>query len=183
MRSNIIAFDDGTYYYIQEINDERGHFLEAGDAVNTGLIVAYGIDYDEDDSFDENLMRLYEAIEEAKEEEKLLDRIHKMRTLRDNRDRLVNAYEATRDKTPDDTIDALIEDAGSILAREIIAQAIIVHSYDGRISRKAKEWAKTRTTTTEEEMIDAGVYYDSYIHMAHLNQIAEAMMKREGGER
>ena len=105
-----------------------------------------------------------------------------MRALRDNRDRLVNAYEATRDKTPDDTIDTLIEGAGNIQAREIIAQAIIVNSYDGRISRKAKEWAKTRTTTTEEEMIDAGVYYDSYIHMAHLNQIAEAMMKREGGE-
>ena len=81
------------------------------------------------------------------------------------------------------TIDALIEDAGNIQAREIIAQAVIVHSYDGRISRKAKEWAKTRTITTEEEMINAGVYYDSYIHMAHLNQIAEAMMKREGGER
>ena len=183
MKENIITFDDGTYYYIQEINDDRGHFLEAGDAVNTGLIVAYGIDYDEDDSFDGNLMRLYEAIEEAKEEEKKIERRRKMRTLRDNRDRLVNAYEATKDKTPDDTIDALIEDAGNIQAREIIAQAVIVHSYDGRISRKAKEWAKTRTITTEEEMINAGVYYDSYIHMAHLNQIAEAMMKREGGER
>lgn len=56
-----LGVDAGNYY---EVIKRDGKLL-AGSATNTGLIVDFSIDYDDDETLDGNLERLYETISEA----------------------------------------------------------------------------------------------------------------------
>ena len=51
----------GWYYYVQKLGDK----LMAGCVTNTGFKPCIEVQYDEDESRDENLSRLYDAIVEA----------------------------------------------------------------------------------------------------------------------
>ncbi len=61
----LIEFDNGDYYDVIKLVREDGSWIEAGCVTNTGFIRCYGIDYDDDDSLDGNLQRLYDHIIEC----------------------------------------------------------------------------------------------------------------------
>ena len=82
--------------------------------------------------------------------------------------KLVEIYRATLDKTPADTIKASVEAMGADDTRFALACIINYYKWDGRISRRNKEYAanvKTCDITSME------------IHLAHVDQLMDAMRK------
>lgn len=61
----LVEFDNGDYYDVVKLVREDGTRLEAGCVTNTGFIRCHGIDWDDDESLDGNLQRLYDEVVEA----------------------------------------------------------------------------------------------------------------------
>lgn len=95
-------------------------------------------------------------------------------------DTLVEIHLDTRaasDK-PSDTAALLIDRIGSTDAAEAVALAIACKGgWDGRISDRNRRWAEEVLPLGEDICKDAGIYYPSEIHPAHLDMIADAMRK------
>ena len=103
---------------------------------------------------------------------------------------LVAAYEATREATPRETLEALaLAESGSGLgpaslegmaaALWTVATAVNgVGAWDGRISGRVREWAEAFPYCTRPEALEeAGIYAPSEIHPAHLDQIAREAVR------
>lgn len=65
----IIEFPNGEYFYV--VKDDDKNTIYAGGATNTGVFREFEIDYDDDDTLDGNLERLYDYI--IKQRPELLD--------------------------------------------------------------------------------------------------------------
>ena len=83
---------------------------------------------------------------------------------------LYDAYNAMLDGTPDDTIRMSIEAQGLDKTRYAVCQLINRSSWDGRLSRRNVEYAGQ--FETYPDYVPSGT-----IHMAHLNQLADALRK------
>lgn len=70
-----------------------------------------------------------------------------------------------------------MEAVGYEAAVEIIASLVNRSAWDGRISRRSAEWANAQENSWDEEACSSLSLYTNRIHMAHLDQIAAAMMK------
>ena len=95
-----------------------------------------------------------------------------------NRKVIIDAYEATREQGPKETVAKLIEGIGPEHTAVVIAECLNATSHDGRISDKARAWAARIDCASEEELNFYGIYsITSYIHPAHLDQIATDAIK------
>ena len=79
-------------------------------------------------------------------------------------------------ETPAHTVKCFVAQVGEDLARFVIASLINQSAWDGRIDRNVKEWAENVNEALDEEAANAAKLYTN-MHQAHLNQVAEAMMK------
>lgn len=106
------------------------------------------------------------------------------RTVEANLATLETLYAAQYDEesplyhsTPAQTVAAYVEAVGHEAAVEIIASLVNRSAWDGRISRRSAEWANAQENSWDEEACSSLSLYTNRIHMAHLDQIAAAMMK------
>lgn len=76
--------------------------------------------------------------------------------------------------TPAETVKKYVETVGLETATYCVAAMVRQASWDGRISRTAKEWAASIKLPEDWERRIDHVYSDR-IHKAHLSQLAEAM--------
>lgn len=79
--------------------------------------------------------------------------------------------------TPAQTVAAFVEAVGYESSVEIVASLVNYSAWDGRICPSVKEWANAQENSWDEEASDRLCLYPGHIHMTHLNQIAEAMMR------
>lgn len=101
-----------------------------------------------------------------------------VRKIRELRNGLIDIYRETRDATPPDTVDALIEQYGVDDAKYIVAVLVNAKGrFDGRISDRVFDWAES-IAPDEDTLTRRGIYYDYAIHPTHMNQIAEEIMGR-----
>ena len=102
------------------------------------------------------------------------------RPVETNRRELIDAYKATVDKTPADTIQILLDKFGFNRTKQIICESINATSGDGRIYSEVADWARESDCASKEELEGYGMYgVTSWIHPSHLNQIGQEMMKKE----
>lgn len=89
---------------------------------------------------------------------------------------LEEAHSAARENSnnPHETARLFIRSAGADAAAQCMAAMIRQASWDGRISRTAKDWASSVELSSEWKKRVPDTYCDT-IHKAHLSQIAEAM--------
>lgn len=106
-------------------------------------------------------------------------RREQIKTTRANIKTVVNIYCETSDRTPAETVAAIVERLGYDTAREAIAEIVnTVGEWDGRIWPSSREWAATvEIAATAEELEAKRIYQPSEIHPAHINQLAQAMSK------
>lgn len=106
-------------------------------------------------------------------------RREQIKTTRANIKTVVNIYCETSDRTPAETVAAIVERLGYDAAREAIAEIVnTVGEWDGRIWPSSREWAATiETAATCDELEAKSIYQPAEIHPAHINQIAQAMSK------
>ena len=81
------------------------------------------------------------------------------------------------DETPEHTVKAFVDQVGYATARFVIASLVNRSAWDGRIYPNVSAWASEQDALDEEAARDAMIY--TSMHMAHLNQVAQAMMKYE----
>lgn len=87
-------------------------------------------------------------------------------------------YSATCTKTPMDTVRELIARIGYDWAAAIIATVVHDSAWDGRISKRAAEWAKTVEGAYDEDANKECLHiYAGNVHRAHLDQIALEFMR------
>lgn len=99
------------------------------------------------------------------------------RALTAARDTLEALYrERNEDNTPAQTIAAYVAAVGYPVALEVIGSMVNRSAWDGRIYPAVKEWAQNLPEAWDEEAAQRLELYTS-IHMAHLNQLAQALMK------
>lgn len=93
-------------------------------------------------------------------------------------DALESAHRASvgNSNNPHETARLFIRSVGAETAAQCVAAMVRRSSWDGRISRTAKDWAASVALSTDWERRVDDAYSDA-IHMAHLSQIAEAMPK------
>lgn len=106
-------------------------------------------------------------------------RREQIKTTRANIKTVVNIYRETSDRTPAETVAAIVERIGYDTAREAIAEIVnTVGEWDGRIWPSSREWAATiETAATRDELEAKSIYQPAEIHPAHINQLAQAMSK------
>lgn len=106
-------------------------------------------------------------------------RREQIKTTRANIKTVVNIYSETSDRTPAETVAAIVEQIGYDTAREAIAEIVnTVGEWDGRIWPSSREWAATiETAATRDELEAKSIYQPAEIHPAHINQLAQAMSK------
>lgn len=106
-------------------------------------------------------------------------RREQIKTTRANIKTVVNIYCETSDRTPAETVAAIVERLGYDTAREAIAEIVnSVGEWDGRIYPSSREWAATiETAATRDELEAKSIYQPAEIHPAHINQLAQAMSK------
>lgn len=106
-------------------------------------------------------------------------RREQIKTTRANIKTVVNIYCETSDRTPAETVAAIVDRLGYDTAREAIAEIVnSVGEWDGRVSRSSREWAATiETAATRDELEAKSIYQPAEIHPAHINQLAQAMSK------
>ncbi len=100
--------------------------------------------------------------------------IHKIKT---HLATLETLYAAQIDNTPAQTVAAYVQEVGYDAAVEVIASLVNQSAWDGRISRRSAVWAKSQGNAWDEEAANHLGIYSSRIHMAHLNQIAQALIE------
>ena len=80
--------------------------------------------------------------------------------------------------SPEMTVSYFVNNVGEESAARTIASLVNQSAWDGRISERNKEWARSVPgALTAEEANNARVYTDK-IHKAHLDQIASVMRRR-----
>ena len=106
-------------------------------------------------------------------------RREQIKTTRANIATVARIYCETSDRTPAETVAAIVERLGYDTAREAIAEIVnTVGEWDGRIWPSSREWAATiETAATRDELEAKRIYQPSEIHPAHINQLAQAMSK------
>lgn len=106
-------------------------------------------------------------------------RREQIKTTRANIKTVVNIYCETSDRTPAETVAAIVERIGYDTAREAIAEIVnTVGEWDGRIWPSSREWAATiETAATRDELEAKSIHQPAEIHPAHINQLAQAMSK------
>lgn len=106
-------------------------------------------------------------------------RREQIKTTRANIKTVVNIYCETSDRTPAETVAAIVEQIGYDTAREAIAEIVnTVGEWDGRVWPSSREWAATiETAATRDELEAKSIYQPAEIHPAHINQLAQAMSK------
>lgn len=92
---------------------------------------------------------------------------------------LETIYSDTREMTPDDTVSAFVTAIGWNKAASVISTLVNRSSWDGRISRQAAHWAEEQADCWSSDCAERMWLYTNRIHMAHLDQIAGAMIKAE----
>ena len=80
-------------------------------------------------------------------------------------------------RTPKETILECIQELGKEKTEIIIATLVNYHGWDGRISRRAKEWAAAVPMAYDEKAAGKLGLYTCRIHMSHLDQLAREMAK------
>lgn len=78
---------------------------------------------------------------------------------------------------PSDVIGAFVDYVGLQEAVETVATLVNRHSWDGRISYWVKSWAEKQPNAWDEESAEKMHIGTDRIHMVHLNQLAEEIMK------
>lgn len=86
------------------------------------------------------------------------------------------ALDVSAGRSPSDTVKAFCDGEGHGTAAYCIAAMVRRASWDGRISRYAKDWAAS-IELPEDWARRVDEIYSNRIHMAHLSQLAEAMAK------
>lgn len=108
-------------------------------------------------------------------------RIETKRTVEKWVEAIVEAKQNTN--RPSDTAEALVEALGYKEAVEAVAVLVeMVGAWDGRISRRSREWADAQTEARREALNTLGLYQPSAIHPAHIDQLTEAMAKYQPTE-
>lgn len=95
---------------------------------------------------------------------------------------VLTAYEETREGKTADTVSRIIEIVGAESAGVAIATTVnAVSLHDGRISDKNREWAQSvNGAPKNEELRAVGIYgVDSWIHSAHIDNLANAWRRYE----
>ena len=103
-------------------------------------------------------------------------------TEADTLNAVIEAYEATRDGKTADTVNRLIETMGREGAAVAVATLVnAVSLHDGRIYDKNREWAQSVSgAPSNEELHAVGIYgVDSWIHSAHVDNLASAFRRYE----
>lgn len=78
---------------------------------------------------------------------------------------------------PSDVIGTFVDSVGLQEAVETVATLVNRHSWDGRISHWVKSWAENQPNAWDEESAKKMYICTDRIHMVHLNQLAEEIMK------
>lgn len=99
--------------------------------------------------------------------------------MRENVKTLENVYGETITSTPAETVARFVKAVGYTAAVETIATLINRHAWDGRICNSVKAWAVTVEGAYDEEAAERMWIFTNRIHMAHLDQLAEAMKDYE----
>lgn len=104
-----------------------------------------------------------------------------MKTNRERIEAVRAAYEATREAKTADTVQALVDALGVHEAAAAVATVVnAVSLEDGRISDNNRNWTKylDADIPTNSELRAQGVYgVDSWMHSAHVDNLADAMRK------
>ena len=99
--------------------------------------------------------------------------------MRSAADTIDSIYTATRDSDPAETVDRFVRAVGEDRAMATIASLVNRSAWDGRISSRNASWARGVTGAyNEDEANRAGI--STRMHLAHLDQIADAMRRRRG---
>ena len=101
------------------------------------------------------------------------------KNLRDAIKTLETIYADTCTMTPADTVEPFVAAVGWDAAASVIATLVNSNSWDGRISRRAAHWAEEQPGCWSSDCAERMWLYTNRIHMAHLDQIAREMIKRE----
>ena len=96
-------------------------------------------------------------------------------TLRENVKTLETIYGETIESTPADTIKKYVDAVGYEAAVVAVASLVNRSAWDGRISRRSATWAASIENALDEAAADKADVYTNRIHMAHLDQLADAM--------
>ena len=92
-------------------------------------------------------------------------------------DTLESIYGETIHATPAVTVKEYVSRVGYDMAVSVIATLVNRSAWDGRISRRAAQWAETISGAFDEKAaVEVGIY-SNRIHCAHLDRIALAAMK------
>ena len=79
--------------------------------------------------------------------------------------------------TPSNTIHAYLMMVGADMARSVIATLVNQSAWDGRISDRNAAWAAGIENAWDADSANRMSIYTNRIHMAHLDQMADAMRK------
>ena len=119
----------------------------------------------------------------AEQERKAQEIRENRREARERLGALVDEYKTALDanKTPAETIDAVVERLGLKKARATVAELVrLVGEWDGRIFPSVRAWAQgVEDAKTREELEGLGIYQPNEIHPAHIDQLGEAMRAHE----
>ena len=166
-------------FNIHHPDDFKGHSLSVSDIVvihDLGESEAYYVD----SAGFKNVPEFFKNHGKTIFDGLVLDHYLRKTLAEKNREKLIDVYKRTTDKTPAETIQTLIEEMGADRAIQAVAEAINATSDDGRLSHEVIEWAKGIDCTSKEDLEEYGLYsVVSWIHPAHLNQIGQEMMKKE----
>ena len=104
-----------------------------------------------------------------------------IRQIRDHMKQLIEAYRETREKTPKETVELLVDVVGQKACVEAVANLVnVVGDWDGRISSRCGESAKNvEGSVLRDELMEYCFYQPSEIHPSHIDQIARAAMRAE----
>lgn len=100
-----------------------------------------------------------------------------VKTMKNNREILIDTFRETRDTTPAETVKVLVNRMGYDKALETVAEMVnCVSQYDGRIFPGVREWAENvESAASREELERFEMYQPDAIHSCHINQLGESM--------
>lgn len=98
------------------------------------------------------------------------------KSLRAAKAELETIYRESIEGKPSETVKRFVEAVGYDKAVAVVASMVNVKAWDGRISKRVKDWAKGLETSWDEEAARELWLHGDEIHPAHLNQIGAAMM-------
>ena len=101
--------------------------------------------------------------------------------VKERRKALLEAYKATNEGKPSDTVALLEEKIGKDEAKLAVAELVrSVGDWDGRVYDYVHRWANgVDGAASREDMEAAWVYQPSEIHPAHINQLGQVYALRK----